>query len=199
MLIDDPELKFEYRSFPQTFHFSEFKSEFHRLLKTFSKDLSKEALIPIEKECVRFISQQRRRISYAVGQEIFGLKEQSLFSKHRNQKQLDARERIEQYLRDAAQSREADEGQNLAGQEQNSENDSLDGGELADFHGLKQLKKFLIESKAFEKLRRSVRELAGHQREPTSSVSDTAYRSAIKPFRELAEDTIRGQRRVSPC
>jgi len=75
MLIDDAELNIQYQSLRRTFEFSEFKSELHRLLKMFSKNLSKEASIPIEKNSVRFISQQRRRFSQIVGQEVFGLKE----------------------------------------------------------------------------------------------------------------------------
>ncbi|KAE9371103.1 hypothetical protein N431DRAFT_19530 [Stipitochalara longipes BDJ] len=59
MLIDDAKLTIQYQSLRQIFDFPLFKSELHHLLKLFSKDLSKEASIPIEKESVRFISQQR--------------------------------------------------------------------------------------------------------------------------------------------
>jgi cold shock CspA family protein len=180
MLINDAELSIQYQSLHQIFEFSEFKSELHRLLKVFSRNLSKEASIPIEKESVRFISQQRRRISQIVGQEVFGLKEKSLFNEN-SQQQLDAKERIERFLRDAAQSKGVDEEQSSAGREQSSESDSSDEeGELENFPSLMHIKKFLIESKAFEKLRSSIRQLAVHQGNKTSRRLDTGFYQGLK-------------------
>jgi hypothetical protein len=164
ILIDDTELNIQYQSLRQTLEFSDFKSEFHRLLKAFSRDLSKEASIPIEKACVRFISQQRRMISFAFSQEVFGLKGKSLFNESMQQKQLDAREVIERCFRAAAQSKGTDEDQSPTAQEENSENDSSEEeGELENFLSLKHIKKFLVEGTAFGKLRMNIKQLVDHQ------------------------------------
>jgi hypothetical protein len=186
MLIDDAELNIQYQSLRQTLEFSDFKSEFHRLLKAFSKDLSKEASIPIEKACVRFISQQRRRISYAFSQEVFELKGKSLFNEYIQQKQLEAKEKIERYLRDEAQSKGTDEDQNLTVQEENLENDSSEEeGELENFPSLKHIKKFLIESTAFEKLRMSIRQLVEHRAKTRLSRFGTAYKHSVEQQESL--------------
>jgi CspA family cold shock protein len=181
ILIGDAELNAQYQSLRQIFEFSEFKSELHRLLKVFSRNLSKEASIPIEKESVRFISQQRRRISQIVGQEVFGLKEKSLFNENTQQQQLDSNERIERYLREGAQFKGVDEKQSSAGREQSSESDSSDEeGELESFPSLMHIKKFLIESKAFEKLRSSIRKLAVRHGKKASPRLDTAFYQRLK-------------------
>ena len=181
ILIDHAELNVQYQSLRQTFKFSEFKSELHRLLKVFSRDLSKEALVPIEKESVRFVSQQRRRISHAVGQEVFGLKEKSLFGENTKQQQLNAKERIDQFLRDLAQSKEGDDELSRVRRGDNSEDDSSDDeGELGNFPSLEHVKKFLIESKAFEKLRSSVRELVMSQGETRPPRLETTSNEDLK-------------------
>jgi hypothetical protein len=56
LLIDQTKLLTLYSTFYQAFKFPDFKSQLHHLLKVFSRDLSKEASIPVEKEIVRFIS-----------------------------------------------------------------------------------------------------------------------------------------------
>ena len=185
ILIDHAELNIQYQSLRQTFEFSEFKSELHRLLKAFSRDLSKEALIPIEKESVRFVSQQSRRISHAVGQEVFGLKEKSLFGGDTQKQQLHAKGIIDQFLRDSAQSKEGDDELSRVGREHDSEDDSSDDGsddegELGNFPNLEYVKKFLIESKAFGKFCGSVRELVINQGETRSLRLDTASNEGLK-------------------
>jgi CspA family cold shock protein len=181
MLIGDAELNTQYQSLRQIFEFSEFKSELHRLLKVFSRNLSKEASIPIEKESVRFISQQRRRISQIVGQEVFGLKEMSLFNENTQQQQLDAREKIELLLRDATRSKGVVEEQSPAGREESSESNSSDEeGELENSPSFMYIKKFLFESKAFEKLRSNTRQLAVHQGKKASPRLDTAFYQGLK-------------------
>jgi hypothetical protein len=176
-----------------------FKSELHRLLKVFSRDLSREASIPIEKKIIRFVSQQRRRISHAIGQEVIGLKKKLLFTPVVRQQQLDVNERIEQFLRDAAESRGGgEEEQSRARYEQNSDNDSSeDEGELGTFSNLEHVKKFLIESKAFEKLRISVRQLAVQQGESTSSRLDTASYQDPKDLEGSMTVIIDGHSEVS--
>jgi len=57
LLIENTQLRSFYPSLRQNFEFTAFKSELHQLLRVFSMGLSKEALIPIEKESVRFVSQ----------------------------------------------------------------------------------------------------------------------------------------------
>jgi len=199
MLIDDADLRIHYPSLRQTFEFSEFKSELHRLLKAFSKDLSKEASIPIEKESVRFITQQRRRISHAVGQEVFGLKEKLLFNKITQQQQLDAKQRIEQFLRGATQFEGSDEEHSPARHEQNSESDSSDDeGELHNFPSLKHVKNFLSESKALEKLRSGVRQLAVHERQTISPRLGTSSYQGLEQSASSAIMESDEHRELSP-
>ncbi|KAH8590387.1 hypothetical protein B0O99DRAFT_305582 [Bisporella sp. PMI_857] len=160
LLIDQTKLPTLYPTFYQAFEFPDFKSQLHHLLKVFSRDLSKEASIPVEKESVRFISQQRRRISHAIGQEVFGLKQQSLFQSNTKQQQPDAKEKIERFFSKIAN----DEEPISAQEDQNSDNDSSDDeAELSVFPNLDQVRKFLIESKALEKLRINVKNLAEQQ------------------------------------
>jgi hypothetical protein len=153
LLMENTQLRSLYPSLRQKFEFTAFKSKLHQLLRVFSKDLSKEALIPIEKESVHFISQQRRRVSHAIGQEVFGLKDQSLLQSISQRQQLDTREMIERYLKDANQSKGSSDELSLQ-QEHTSDNDSTDDeDELEPFSNLEHVKKFLIKSKAFENLR----------------------------------------------
>jgi hypothetical protein len=162
LLIDLMDLPAIYPALCQAFEFTSFKAELHRLLKAFSRDLAEEASIPIEKESVRFVSPQRRRISYSVCQEVFGLKHQTLFEHrvHSQQREQDAKERIEQFLRDAAQPKGVDtEDQTRVQRGQNSGDDSSDDEGLGTFSNLQHVKKFLIKSKAFDKLRINIKQL----------------------------------------
>jgi hypothetical protein len=161
-LIKNTQLRDLYPSLCRHFEFATFKSEFRHLLSVFSKDLSKEATIPIEKESVRFVSQQRRRISHAIGQEVFGLKDQSLFESISQRQQQDIKERIEQYLQSAVLPKGGkDELPERQEQEQVLDNDSSDDEEeLVPLSKLEHIKNFLIKSKAFEKFRIGITELA---------------------------------------
>lgn len=169
LLMENTQLRSFYPSLRQNFEFTAFKSELHQLLRVFSKDLSKEALIPIEKESVRFVSQQRRRVLHAIGQEVFGLKDQSVFQSISQRQQLDTRERIEKYLKDATQPTGGGDELSLQ-QEYTSDNDSTDDDELEPFSNLEHVKKFLIKSKAFENLRISIGKLAAQGEESTTEV-----------------------------
>jgi hypothetical protein len=214
LLIDHTGLPTLYPIFCQAFEFKDFKSQFHDLLKVFSIDVSKEASIPVEKESVRFISQQRRRISYAVGQEVFGLKKQALFQSDAQKQQLDRKGRIEKFLRDVAQSKGSNNEETvLAKEDQNSDNDSsYDEAELSDFSNLENVKRFIIGSNALEKLRLSVQKLAEQQKasairndaenhgelknredpKPNESIEGIGIEDNIDPLSEL------GQVQISP-
>ena len=111
LIIDNSQLPTLYPRFRQNFELSAFKSEIHRLLKAFSKDLSNEASIPTEREIVRFVSLQRRRVAHAIGQEVFALTDQSVFDSISHQKQLSYNEKTEKYLRDSIAPKGGDEGQ----------------------------------------------------------------------------------------
>ncbi|KAL2073781.1 hypothetical protein VTL71DRAFT_11107 [Oculimacula yallundae] len=169
LLKDNTQLRSLYPSLRQNFEFSVFRLEFHQLLRVFSKELAREALVPIERESVRFITQQRRRVSHAIGREVFGLKNQSLLESISQQQHLNTRERIEKYLRDATQPKGGSDDLSLR-QEHTSDNDSTDEDELEPFSHLEYAEKFLIESKAFENLRISIRKLAAHGEESTKEL-----------------------------
>jgi hypothetical protein len=160
-LIENTQLRSLYPSLCQHFEFATFKSEFHHLLRVFSNDLSKEATTPVEKESVRFVSQQERPISHAIGQEVFGLKDQSLLESISQWQQLEIKERIEQYLKSVLFKGGKDALSERQEQKQVLDNESSDEEEeLVPLSNLEQIKNFLIKSKAFEKLRIRITELA---------------------------------------
>ncbi|KFZ14509.1 hypothetical protein V501_03208 [Pseudogymnoascus sp. VKM F-4519 (FW-2642)] len=160
LLMENTQLLGLSPSLRQKFEFTAFKSELHHLLRVFSRDLSKEALIPIEKESVRFFGQQRKRVAHTIGQEIFGLVDKSLLQSISQQQQLDTRERIEKYLKDAAQAKGSGDELSLHQEHMSDNNSSDDEDELEPISNLELVKKFLISSKAFENLRISISKLA---------------------------------------
>ncbi|OBT88499.1 hypothetical protein VE02_03469 [Pseudogymnoascus sp. 03VT05] len=170
LLMENTQLRNFYSSIRQNFEFTTFKSELHQLLREFSRDLSKEALIPIERESVRFFSQQRKRVAHTIGQEIFGLEDKSLLQSISQQQQLDTRERIEKYLKDAAQAKDSGVELSLHQEHMSNNNSSDDEDELEPFSNLELVKKFLISSKAFENLRVSISKLAAQGEGPATEM-----------------------------
>lgn len=107
---------------------------------------------------------------HAIGQEVLGLKDQSLLQLVSQQQQLDTRERIEKYLKDATQPKGSRDELSLQ-QEHTSDNDSSDDEDGSEtFLNLELVKKFLISSKAFESLRVSISELAAQGEESTTEI-----------------------------
>ena len=180
LIIDNTQLPTLYPRFRQNFELSTFKSEIHRLLKAFSKDLASEALIPNEKKIVRFVSLQRKQVAHALGQEVFALADQSVFDSISHQKQLSYNEKTEKYLRDSMAPKGGDEGQR---QQEQVLGDESSGDEV-DFESipnLEHVKKFLITSNAFGKLRIGIKLLAQAEMEE-SPMPDEVLASTDETF-----------------
>lgn len=98
------------------------------------------------------------------------MKDQSLLQSISQQQQLDARERIEKFLKDLIQSKGSGDELSLQ-HEHTSDNDSSDDEyELEPFSNFELVKKFLINSKAFENLRVSISKLEAQGEESTTEM-----------------------------
>jgi len=158
LLIENTHLQNLYPTLFQTYEFGDFRLELRRLLRNFSEDLSKEASTPIEVECARFVSQQRRRVSHAIGQEVFGWKEQSLFGSVNQRQNVDSRDRIERHLREVTASK-GGTGEARQHEQVLDDESSEDEKEPRSFFNLNRVENFLLQSRAFMRLRNSIKEL----------------------------------------
>lgn len=187
LLMENTQLRRLSPSLRQNFEFTAFKSELHHLLRVFSRDLSKESWTRIEKESVRIFGQQRKRVAHTIGQEIFGLEDKALLQSIGQQQQLVTQERIEKYLKDAAQVK-GSSGDELSLHQEHmlNNNSSDDEDELEPFSNLEDVKKFLISSKAFKNLRVRISKLAAEGEE--SAIEMRLRHNVIELEREAGED-----------
>ncbi|OBT99025.2 hypothetical protein VE01_02435 [Pseudogymnoascus verrucosus] len=187
LLMENTQLRRLSPSLRQNFEFTAFRSKLHDLLRVFSRDLSRETLIPIEKESVRIFSQQRKRVAHTIGQEIFGLEDTPLLQSISQQQQLVTRKRIEKYLKDAAQVK-GSSGDELSLHQEHmlNNNSSDDEDELEPFSNLEDVKKFLISSKAFKNLRVRINKLAAEGEE--SAIEMRLRHNVIELEREAGKD-----------
>ncbi|OBT58987.1 hypothetical protein VE04_00798 [Pseudogymnoascus sp. 24MN13] len=183
LLMDNTQLHGFSPSLRQNFEVAAFKSELHQLLRVFSRDLLKEALIPIENESVRFFSQQRKRVAHIIGQGIFGLEDKSLLQLISQQKLLDRRERIEKFLKDGPQVKGSSGDELSLHQDHTSDSNSSDD---EPFPNIEVVKKFLVSSEAFENLRVGIIKLAARGEE--SAIEMRSRHNVIELERKVGKD-----------
>jgi hypothetical protein len=135
-----------------------FKFELHRLLRRYSKDLYQEAQSPLDKVAINFVCRYRRRIAYAVGDDVYQV------NAKKTPGNSNKAEAIERYLQQLPALR--------AAQDSDSSEDENDQEEP--LSNLQRVKDFLVNSRAYESFRAAVVQFILAETESPSTSMDSS-------------------------
>jgi hypothetical protein len=140
-----------------------FKVELHQLLRRYSKDLYQEAQSPLDKVAINFVRRYRRRIAYAVGDDVYQLNTKKTSGKSNKA------EVIEQYLQQLPELR--------AAQDSDSSEDENDQEEP--LSNLQRVKDFLVSSRAYDSFKAAVIQFVLAKTEPPPSTVGSCSVSSV--------------------
>jgi hypothetical protein len=156
-----------------------FKKEFNNLLKAFSVDLSSEAGRPSETAAAQLVRHSRRKVTFKVWKEVYGLTATESLAGALDQTRLSVAKKLEEALRRM----NSQEGQppvesiaQISKQQVDDSSDDEDGyGKLVN---LQQVKKFLIDSQAFNTFQQRFKLLVASKALQEASLAETGELNA---------------------
>jgi hypothetical protein len=175
LLWEDSSLQPLYEKIRQHIPPQQCKEELRILLTRYSRDIVKEAELPLEKTAGQFIRRYRRKIAYKLYAAVYNEEPDGLLAASQEPDAQEKRRLLEQWLKftslAAHEPLQGSSSKDVSEDAQDSS--SSDEDDVDELTNLKRVQKFLVESKAFERFHKGVEKMIENANQSSESDLDS--------------------------
>lgn len=170
LLLEDSSLQPLYEKIRQHIPPQQCKEELHILLTRYSRDIVKEAELPLERTAGRFIRRYRRKVAYKLHAAVYDAEPDGLLAASQEPDAQEKRRLLEQWLKFTLLA--ADEplpgSSSKEVSEEAQESSSSDNEGADELTNLKRVQEFLVKSKAFDRFYKGIQRMIEQTNQPSN-------------------------------